>query len=78
MKSKKVSFGLPWSKHFTIGMYSPSSNTERPSGPMPRPPMSMTCAVLANRPTILPLWNAGVTTVRSCRWPVPSQGSLVM
>ncbi len=52
MKSKKVSFGLPWSKHLTIGIYMPSSKTERPSGPMPRPPMSITWAVLANRPTI--------------------------
>ena len=40
--------------------------------------MSMTCAVLANSPTIRPRRNAGLTTVRSCRWPVPSQGSLVM
>ena len=31
----------------------------------------------AFRPTMPPLWNAGVTTVRSWRWPVPSQGSLV-
>ncbi len=33
---------------------------------------------LASKPTILPRRKAGVTTVRSCRWPVPSQGSLVM
>ena len=29
----------------------PSSNTWRPSGPMPSPPISTTCTVLANRPT---------------------------
>ena len=45
---------------------------------MPSPPMSMMCAVLANSPTMRPPWKAGVTTVRSCRCPVPSHGSLVM
>ena len=76
--SKKVSLATPRSKHFTIGMYIPSSNTERPSGPMPSPPTSITWAVLANRPIIWPPWKAGETTVRSCRWPVPSHGSFVM
>ena len=76
--SKNVSFATPAAKHLTIGMYIPSSNTLRPSGPMPRPPMSITWAVLANSPTMRPAWKAGDTTVRSCRCPVPSHGSLVM
>ncbi len=59
-------------------MFSPSSKTWRPSGPKPRPPTSAMWEVAANSAThLLPLRNTGVTTVKSFRWPVPCQGSLV-
>ncbi len=53
-------------------------NTSVPSGPKPMPPISMRWLVQEKSPTSLPLWNAGVVSTKSLRWPVPIQGSLVM
>ena len=39
--------------------------------------MSTTWVVDAKRATMRPRWKVGVTAVKSFRWPVPSQGSLV-
>src|SRR5919108_117044 len=78
MSLKRSRFGCPRSNSFSIGTYSPSSNTSRASAPSVRPPTSMAWQVLANSPTSSPLRKMGVTTVKSLRWPEVSQGSLLI
>ena len=72
------SFSTPPLASRRCGIQVPSSNTELASAEKPRPPTSMVWQVEANRATGWPPRNTGVTTTKSNRWPVPSQGSLVM
>ena len=61
-----------------IGTLRPSSKTWLASAVRPRPPTSTTWLVDANNAIGWPARNAGVTSVKSCRCPVPCHGSLVM
>ena len=61
-----------------MGRRIPSSKTWFASAPKPRPPTSAMWLVAANRAMGRPSTNAGVTTVKSLRWPVPSHGSFVI
>ncbi|MCY1537743.1 hypothetical protein D9M68_732520 [compost metagenome] len=74
----RVSLGWPCENSLSMGMNSPSMCTSVPSGPKPRPPMSITWLVAQNSATGLPARKQGVTTTKSFRCPVPFQGSLVM
>ena len=60
------------------GMRTPSSKTSRQSADQRLPPTSGLCAIDPAKPTSAPAWKIGVTAVMSGRWPVASQGSLVM
>ena len=55
----------------------PSSNSSRQSADHSEPPTSGECAIEPAKPTSRSRWKIGVTTVKSGRWPVASQGSLV-
>ena len=61
-----------------MGRRIPSSKTWFASAPKPRPPTSAMWLVAANSATGRPSRKVGVTTVKSLRCPVPSQGSFVM
>ena len=67
----------PPSRSFMCGMSTPSSCTDLASAENPRPPTSMTWQVDARSATGLPSRQAGDTTTKSNRWPVPSHGSFV-
>jgi hypothetical protein len=75
--ASRSSLSTPARKSRRCGMQVPSSNTERASAENPTPPTSMVWQVEANSATACPSRNTGVTTTKSNRWPVPSQGSLV-
>ena len=75
MMRNRSAFIRPSRARAISGIDNPSAWTCRPSGPIPSPPMSTTCTVLAKRPTASPRRKVGLTTVRSCRWPPVSQPS---
>jgi hypothetical protein len=56
----------------------PSSNISWQSADQSAPPTSGECAIEPAKPTSLSPWKIGETTVKSGKWPVASQGSLVM
>src|SRR5215831_16561805 len=56
----------------------PSSNSSRQSADHSAPPTSSECAIEPAKPTSAPRKKIGLTAVKSGRWPVASQGSLVM